>query len=100
MLKLLVLHRFLKENFSTPGGYCSLLPHCVGFQGAPGHFGIKGVQGDRGPVVGEATNYSRTSLIRKLKGQSEVSVVERCPYNRAHYIDVTFMTPLKVLSVQ
>ena len=43
-----------KKNFATPGEYCWLLPHSVGFQGAPGHFGIKGVQGDRGPMVGEA----------------------------------------------
>ena len=44
--------------------------------------------------------YSRTSLIRTPKGQSEVSVLERCPYKRGHYDDVTFMTPLTVLSVQ
>ena len=47
------------------------------------------------------THYSRTSLIRTLKGQSEVSVLEmRYPYARGHYDDVTFMTPLTVLSVQ
>ena len=46
------------------------------------------------------TIYSRTSLIRTPKGQSEVSVLERCPYKRGHYDDVTFMTPLTVLSVQ
>ena len=34
------------------------------------------------------------------KGQSEVSVLERCPYKRGHHDDVTFMTPLTVLSVQ
>ena len=28
-----------------------------------------------------------------------MSVLERCPYKRGHYDDVTFMTPLKVLSV-
>ena len=44
--------------------------------------------------------YSRTSLIRTLKGQSEVSVLESCPYIGGHYDDVTFMTPLTVLSVQ
>ena len=44
--------------------------------------------------------YSQTSLIRSPKGQSEVSVLERCPYKRGHYDDVTFMTPLTVLSVQ
>ena len=44
--------------------------------------------------------YSRTSLIRTPKGQSEVSVLERCPYKRGHYDDVTFMTPLTVLGVQ
>lgn len=32
MLKLLVLYRYLKENFATPGGYFSLLPHFVGFR--------------------------------------------------------------------
>ena len=36
--------------------------------------------------------YSRTSLIRTMKGQSKVSVLERCPYERGHYDDVTFMT--------
>ena len=41
--------------------------------------------------------YNRTSLIRTPKGQSEVSVLERCPYKRGHYDDVTFMTPLTVL---
>ena len=44
--------------------------------------------------------YSRTSLIRTPKGQSKVSVLERCPYKRGHYDDVTFMTPITVLSVQ
>ena len=44
--------------------------------------------------------YSRTSLIRTRKGQSEGSVLERCPYKRGHYDDVNFMTPLTVLSVQ
>ena len=44
--------------------------------------------------------YCRISLIRTPKGQSEVSVLERCPYKRGHYDDVTFMTPLTVLSVQ
>ena len=34
------------------------------------------------------------------KGQSEVSVLERCPYKRGHHDDVTFMTPLIVLNVQ
>ena len=43
---------------------------------------------------------SRTSLIRTPKEQSKVSVLERCPYERGHYHDVTFMTPLTVLSVQ
>ena len=45
------------------------------------------------------TRYSQTSLIRTLKGQSEVSVLERCPHKRGHYDDVTFMTALTVLSV-
>ena len=43
--------------------------------------------------------YSWTSLIRTPKGQSEVSALERCPFKRGHYDDVTFMTPLTVLSV-
>ena len=34
------------------------------------------------------------------EGQREVSVLERCPYKRGHYDDVTVMTPLTVLSVQ
>ena len=46
------------------------------------------------------TNYSRTSLIRTPKGQSKVSVLERCPYKRGHYDNVTFMTLTAVLSVQ
>ena len=41
---------------------------------------------------------SRTSLIRTPKGQSEVSVLEGCPYKRGHYDDVTFMTPLTVFN--
>ena len=44
--------------------------------------------------------YSRASLIRTPKGQSKVSVLERCLYKEGHYDDVTFMTPLTVLSVQ
>ena len=44
--------------------------------------------------------YNRTSLIRTSKGESEVSVLERCPYKRDHYDDVTFITPLTVLRVQ
>ena len=46
------------------------------------------------------THYSRTSLIWTPKGQSKVSVLERCPYKRGHYDDITFMTPLTVLSHQ
>ena len=30
-------------------------------------------------------NNSRTSLIRTPKGQSEVSILEMCPYKRGHY---------------
>ena len=42
-------------------------------------------------------NYSRTRLIRtSIQG----SVLERCPYKRGHYDDVTLMTPLPVLIVQ
>ena len=33
----------------------------------------------------EPCTYSRTSLIRTLKGQNKVSVLERCPYERGHY---------------
>ena len=38
--------------------------------------------------------YSRTSLIRKPKGQSKVSVLERwpCPYKRAHHDNVIHST--------
>ena len=32
--------------------------------------------------------------------QSVRTVLERCPYKRGHYDDVTFMTPLTVLTVQ
>ena len=38
--------------------------------------------------------------MKKPKEQSEVSIVERCPYKRGHYDNLTFMTPLTVLSVQ
>jgi len=41
--------------------------------------------------------HSQTSLILTPKGQSKVSVLERCPYKKGHYDDVTFMTPLTVL---
>ena len=44
--------------------------------------------------------YGRISLILTPKGQSEVSVLKRCPYKRGHYDDVTFINPLTVLSVQ
>ena len=46
------------------------------------------------------THYSQTSLIWTPKGQSEVSILERCRYKRGHYDNVTFMTALTVLSVQ
>ena len=39
-------------------------------------------------------------LVRTPKGQSEVSVLERCPYKRGHYDNVAFITPLTVLRVQ
>ena len=45
-------------------------------------------------------SYSQTSLIQTPKEQSEMSVLERCPYKRGHYDEITFMTPLSVLSVQ
>ena len=44
--------------------------------------------------------YSWTSLIWTPKGQSKVSVLERCLYYRGHHDDVTCKTPLTVLSVQ
>ena len=47
----------------------------------------------------QSFEYSQTSLIRTPKGQSKVSILERCPYKRGHYNDVTFMTPLTVKSV-
>ena len=53
----------------------------------------------RGGLI-EDLRCSRTSLIRTAKGQSEVSVLERCPYKRGYYDDVTFMTAITVLSVQ
>ena len=34
--------------------------------------------------------YSQTSLILTPKGQSKVSVLERCPYKKGHYDDVTY----------
>ena len=34
------------------------------------------------------------------KGQSEMFISVRCPYKRGHYDDITFMTPVTVLSVQ
>ena len=39
------------------------------------------------------TMHSRTSLIRTPKGQNEVSALERCPYWRSHYDDVTLKSP-------
>ena len=42
----------------------------------------------------KVTITSRTSLIRTPKGQSKVSVLERCPFYRSHHDDVTFKTPL------
>ena len=42
----------------------------------------------------------RRSQYSRTEGQSEVSVLERCPYKRGHYDKVTFMNPLAVLSVQ
>ena len=47
------------------------------------------------------THYSQTSLIYAPKGQSEVSILEYIyVYKRGHHDDVTFMTPLTVLSVR
>ena len=42
----------------------------------------------------------RRSQYSRTEGQSEVSVLERCPYKRGHYDKVTFMNPLAVLGVQ
>ena len=42
----------------------------------------------------------RGSQYSRTEGQSEVFVLERCPYKRGYYDEVTFMTPLTVLSVQ
>ena len=33
------------------------------------------------------------------KGTEQSVCIERCPYKRGHYDDVTFMTPLTVLSI-
>ena len=43
--------------------------------------------------------YSRTSLRRTPKGQSKVSVLERCPLYRGREYYVTLKAPLMVLSV-
>ena len=51
-------------------------------------------------ILNVPTQCTVESQIRTPKGQSEVSVLERCPYKRDHDDDVTFMTPLIVLSVQ
>ena len=70
------------ENFFLPflfNFYSSFLYFC------PGETGIQFV-------------LNTVELIRTPKRQSEVSL-ERCPYKRGHYDDVTFMTPL-TLSVQ
>ena len=47
----------------------------------------------------EFSIYSETSLIRTPKGQSKVSVLERCPLYRGHEYYVTLKAPLMVLSV-
>ena len=44
-------------------------------------------------------DYSLTSQIRTPKGQSKVSVLERCPLYRGHEYYVTLKAPLMVLSV-
>ena len=56
MLKLLVLYRYLKEKLCYSWRVLLNTSLFSWFQGAPGHFGIKGVQGDRGLMVGEVTN--------------------------------------------
>ena len=47
----------------------------------------------------DVIQYSRTSLIWTPKGQSKVSVLERCPLYRGHEYYVTLKAPLMVLSV-
>ena len=54
MLKLLILYLFLKEKLCYSWRILLINSSFCWLQGAPGHFGIKGVQGDRGPMVGEA----------------------------------------------
>ena len=53
-----------------------------------------------GLLLRRLPGYSRTSLIQTPKGPSKGSVLEKCLYKRGHYRDITFMTPLTVLSVQ
>lgn len=48
------------------------------------------------PPPKEKKEYSRTSLIQTPKGQSKVSVLERCPFYRGHYDDGAFKLPLTV----
>ena len=52
------------------------------------------------PFLACTGSYSWTSLMRTPKGQSKVSILERCPYKRGHYDLVTHITPLTVLCVQ
>ena len=49
-------------------------------------------------LLGIHNTVDRTSLIRRPKGQSEVSVLERYPCKRGHYDDVTFTTIFTGLS--
>ena len=60
-------------------------PHFIGFQR------------QQVPRESHEQQYSRTSLIRTAKEQSEVSELERCPYKRDHYEDVTIRTPWQVI---
>ena len=58
-----------------------------------------GFQRQQVPQESREQQYSRTSLIRTAKGQSEVSELYRCPYRRGHYDDVTIRTPMTGYSV-
>ena len=54
----------------------------------------------KGQVSKRKLLYSQTSLIWTAKGQTVVSILDRCPYKRGHYDNMTFTTPLTVLSVK
>ena len=78
-----------ETEVSDGAALCMWIPATTAFSPQPSHR-------FRRPRRRPRSHCLKSLVILTPKGQSEVSVLGRCPYLRGHYDDVTFKSPLTV----